>query len=52
MQQTKIDYNTFTEELLARYKEVIEDNGGVVTGDCERIIGDAMMILVEGMGEG
>jgi hypothetical protein len=47
MQQTKIDYNTFTEELLARYRKVIEGHGGVVTGDCERVIEDGMRILVE-----
>jgi hypothetical protein len=47
MQQSEKDYNSFSEEMLARYREVIEDNGGVVSGDCERIIGDGLRLLVE-----
>ena len=52
MHQSEKDYNSFTEELLARYREVIESNGGVVSGDCERIIGDGMRILVEEVHKG
>jgi hypothetical protein len=48
MKQAKIDYNSFTEELLARYRKVIEDHGGVVSDDCERIIEDGMRTLIEG----
>jgi hypothetical protein len=51
MQQSEKDFNSFSEEMLTRYREVIKDHGGTVTGDCERIIGDGLRLLVEEMCE-